>query len=102
MLIEGIRDKGEEVKEVKLGFAALMVQGVATSIDALSVGFTISDYNFLMAVIASLIIAAVTYVICLAGLKLGKKFGMKLAGKAGILGGLILIGIGIKIVASGL
>ncbi|MDO4477576.1 MAG: manganese efflux pump [Lachnospiraceae bacterium] len=97
MLYEGLRPDEEEEESTGVGFAALMLQGVATSIDALSVGFTISDYNALMAVAAAVIIGVVTFVICLGGLKLGKIFGTKLAGKATILGGLILIGIGIEI-----
>ncbi|MCR5388939.1 MAG: manganese efflux pump MntP family protein [Lachnospiraceae bacterium] len=101
MLIEGIKggESGEE--GLGLGFAALMVQGVATSIDALSVGFTIAEYDFLMAFVAAIIIAAVTFVICMAGLFLGKKFGTRFAGKATIIGGIILIGIGIEIFAKG-
>ena len=79
-----------------------MIQGVATSIDALSVGFTIADYNFLMALICALIIAVVTFAICIFGLIIGKKVGTKLAGKANILGGVILIGIGIEIFVTGL
>lgn len=103
MLIEGIRNKDEEEKEesYKLGFGKLVVQGVATSIDALSVGFTIEQYNLTMALVASLIIAVVTHVICLAGLAIGKKFGTKLSNKASILGGVILIGIGLEIFISG-
>lgn len=76
---------------------ALLVQGVATSIDALSVGFTISDYNALEALVSCVIIGAVTFFICYAGLFIGKKAGTKLAGKAGILGGAILIFIGLEI-----
>ena len=94
--------ESEESTGEKLGFGALMVQGVATSIDALSVGFTIADYNLGMAIACALIIAALTLVICLAGLKLGKTFGTRLAGKASILGGVILIGIGIEIFVSGM
>ena len=88
-------DDSPEIK--KLTFALLMVQGVATSIDALSVGFTIADYNFSSALVASIIIAAVTFAICITGLKIGKTVGTRLSGKAEILGGLILIGIGIEI-----
>ena len=84
-----------------LGIGVLLVQGVATSIDALSVGFAIADYNALHALISALIIAAVTFVICVTGLALGKKIGTKISGKAGIVGGLILIGIGIKIFIEG-
>ena len=102
MLIEGIRSKGEECDKPGLGFGALFVQGVATSIDALSVGFTIADYGFLQALVSALIIAAVTFLICYAGILIGRKAGTKLAGKAGILGGVILIAIGIEIFISGL
>ncbi len=102
MLVEGIRNKEEESESGGVGFRELMVQGVATSIDALSVGFTIAEYGFLMALISTVIIGAVTYIICFAGLGLGKKFGTKLAGKASILGGIILIGIGIEIFVSGI
>ena len=76
------------------------MQGVATSIDALSVGFTIAEYDWLMALVCSLIIAAVTLCICLGGLVLGRKFGMRLAGRAQILGGSILIFIGLEIFIS--
>ena len=82
-------------------FIPLLMQGIATSIDALSVGFTISEYGWLMALAASLIIAVVTFFICMAGLRIGKKFGTKLSGKASILGGIILIGIGLEIFISG-
>jgi putative Mn2+ efflux pump MntP len=75
---------------------------VATSIDALSVGFTISEYGFVMAAICALIIAVVTFIICMAGLFIGKKVGTKLSGKANILGGLILIFIGIEIFVTGI
>lgn len=85
----------------KLTFMALMIQGVATSIDALSVGFTISDYGFVMALVCSCIIALVTLIICISGVIIGKKFGTKLAGKASILGGVILIMIGLKIFIDG-
>ena len=101
MLLEGI--KGEETEEdAELSAGALFVQGVATSIDALSVGFTISEYGWLMALVCSLIIAVVTFFICEAGLSIGRKFGTKLSGKASILGGVILIGIGIEIFLTGI
>ena len=100
MLVEGI--KGEEAEEAaELSAGALFVQGVATSIDALSVGFTISEYGWGMALVCSLIIAVVTFFVCAAGLSLGKKFGTKLSGKASILGGVILIGIGLEIFITG-
>ena len=98
MLYEGIHCEDEDCGCNKsVCFTLLMVQGVATSIDALSVGFTIASYNIWEALLSVSLIAAVTFVICLAGLELGKRFGTKLAGKAGILGGVILILIGLEI-----
>ena len=97
MLYEGIKNKEDEEEKVDVGLKGLLVQGVATSIDALSVGFTISEYNWLEAVLACLVIGIVTFFICYAGLAIGKKAGTKLAGKAGILGGAILIFIGLEI-----
>ena len=101
MLKEGLSGETDEVK-AGVGVKVLLMQGVATSIDALSVGFTIADYGFLMAFVCVMLIEAVTFVICMAGLTLGKKFGTKLAGKASILGGVILVGIGIEIFISGI
>ncbi len=101
MLWDGF--SGEEGKEAAaLGGSALALQGVATSIDALSVGFTIAEYDWLMALVCALIIAAVTFVICMAGLLIGRRFGTKLSGKASVLGGAILILIGIEIFVTSL
>ena len=98
MLLDGIRgDEDGEESSGELGVKLLIVQGIATSIDALSTGFTTSAYSAFQAFISSLIIAIVTFVICIAGVKIGKKFGVKLAGKAQILGGVLLILIGLKI-----
>lgn len=102
MLIEGIKGGAEEDNSPKqLSFGALIVQGIATAIDALSVGFTIAEYDWVMAIVASLIIAIVTFAICIGGLVIGKKIGTKLNNKAAILGGVILIVIGIEIWAKG-
>ena len=102
MLWDGIHEKEGEEEIPAIGLGMLLVQGIATSIDALSVGFTIADYNWVMALVSALIIAAVTFVICMAGLIIGKKFGTKLAGKASIFGGVILIVIGIEIWLTGI
>ncbi|MCQ2421125.1 MAG: manganese efflux pump MntP family protein [Clostridia bacterium] len=102
MLLDGIRNKTEEAEAPAVGVGALLLQGIATSIDALSVGFTIADYSAAEALIESFIIGIVTFIICMAGLAIGKKFGTKLAGKASILGGVILIGIGLEIFITGL
>ena len=103
MLLDGMKNAEENEKKIAgVGISALLMQGVATSIDALSVGFTIADYNFIMALVSALIIAAVTFVICMVGLWIGKKFGTKLSNKAAVLGGVILIFIGIEIFVTGL
>ena len=97
MLKDGIQNKEEEVETSEVGFKALMLQGIATSIDALSVGFTIAEYGLLMAVVAALIIGVLTFFICFFGLALGKKFGTVFSNKATIMGGIILIVIGLEI-----
>lgn len=102
MIAEGIQNRSSDVQRAKLGLGALLVQGLATSIDELSVGFTIANYNGFMALVCALIIAAVTFIICMAGLIIGKKFGGHLAGHASVLGGIILIVIGVEIWISGL
>lgn len=101
MLMEGIKNKDGEVEKSEVGLTALLVQGVATSIDALSVGFTIAEYGLLMAIVCALIIAVVTFFICVAGLIIGKTFGTKFANKASVFGGLILIFIGLEIFVTG-
>ena len=101
MLKDGIQNKDEEVEKAAVGLKALMVQGIATSIDALSVGFTIADYGLFMAFVCSVIIAIVTFFICVGGLQIGKTVGTKLSNKAAILGGVILIFIGIEIFVTG-
>lgn len=95
MLWEGIRGGGEAEKEASSG--SLVMQGIATSIDALSVGFTMAEKQVPEALAQALIIGAVTWAVCLAGLFLGRKAGVRLAGKATILGGVILILIGLEI-----
>ena len=97
MLYEGIKSQSCPVVPASIGIAVLLVQGVATSIDALSVGFTIADYLLPMALLCAAIIAAVTFVICLAGVLIGKKAGTCFSGKAGIVGGAILLFIGLEI-----
>ena len=97
MLLDGLKNNELDKEPMKLGIVSLLVQGIATSIDALSVGFTIANYDFLSALLCALIIAIVTFVVCLLGLALGKKFGTHLASKSQVLGGAILIFIGLEI-----
>lgn len=101
MLIDGMKDGKDEGEKPKTDMVALFVQGIATSIDALSVGFAIAEYGFLMAVVCALIISGVTFAVCMMGLMIGKKFGTKFSNKATILGGVILIVIGLEIFITG-
>ena len=96
MLWEGLRRQPGETPPA-LSLKTLLLQGVATSIDALSVGFTIADYDAGSALAASLIIAAVTFAVCIVGLRIGRVLGTRLSSGASILGGCILLAIGIKI-----
>ena len=105
MLFTGIRDakhksRAERNERSGVGFAALILQGIATSIDALSVGFTIAEYDLPTALLCAAIIAAVTMIICRSGIIIGRKFGTALADKATVFGGVILIAIGIEIFIS--
>lgn len=100
MVYEGIKGGGDPEKDVRLTPMILLLQAIATSIDALSVGFTISEYKLTQALTCALIIAVVTFVISFLGLMIGRTFGTKLAGKASVLGGVILISIGIEMVVT--
>lgn len=102
MLYEGIRNREDGDARRRVGFWSLILQGVATSIDALSVGFTIEQYPWPMALASTLIIGIVTFFICLAGLAIGRRFGTCLSNKAAIMGGVILILIGLEIFISGM
>lgn len=102
MLIEALSNKqGEAEEKTGVGFVELMVQGVATSIDALSVGLTIAGFGFVEAFVESFIIGVMTTLLCIIGIEVGKKFGTKYAKPSAICGGLILIGIGIEIFVKG-
>ncbi|MCI8772453.1 MAG: manganese efflux pump [Lachnospiraceae bacterium] len=101
MLIDGIKNTNEEAEKTKTGIASLLLQGIATSIDALSIGFAIAGYSLIMAIVCAIIISIVTFAVCMAGLIIGKKFGTKFSNKAAILGGSILIVIGFEIFIAG-
>lgn len=102
MLYEGLTGKAGEDAREEVNNGTLFIQGIATSIDALSVGFTIASFTWLKALSESLIIGIVTFIICMSGIRLGRILGTKLAGKAGILGGVILIAIGLEIFITGI
>lgn len=108
MLLEGIREAKDgteksEITEMRtVSAASLFVQGIATSIDALSVGFTICEYDVFSALYSAAVIALITFIVCLLGVKLGKVFGTRLAGKATVFGGALLILIGVYIFLDGM
>lgn len=99
MIYEATR--GQEHSDACVGTKELILQGIATSIDALSVGFTIATLSAPMALVESFIIGAVTVIICYAGVEIGKRFGTRFSKNATIAGGLILIFIGIEIFVKG-
>lgn len=100
MIYEGVKGEEEECSGTELTMKAIMLQGIATSIDALSVGFTIATHTFIEALVAVLIIGVITFGLCLVGTYIGRKFGNKIAGKATIFGGIILVIIGLEIFIS--
>lgn len=110
MIIEYLKDRKKDYNEIlveetpkkELTFWVIIIQGIATSIDALSVGFVNADYTFLLAFLSSLIINIVTLIICLVGLFFGEKLGKILKNKANLLGGLVLVGIGLEIFIKGI
>lgn len=103
MIYENVRSRKKIEKNDKkksLSFLGLIIQGIATSIDALSVGFTIADYQWNMAIYACILIAVVTFLFCIIGVFFGKKISSKFSSYAELIGGLILIGIGLEIFIS--
>ncbi len=108
--IKQLRSKEEEIKEKKYSVPEVIVQGVATSIDALFVGVSFAATEGLKNSIPNVlvgvaIIGVTTFAISLAGLLIGVKIGNILKNKSGIatlIGGLVLIGIGLKILIEGL
>lgn len=102
MIYDGLHEEDNKECCHTLTFKLLIIQAIATSIDALSVGVSISNYILLDAIICVSIITLVTFIICFIGVFIGKKFGDSLGNKAEILGGIILIAIGIEIYITGL
>ncbi len=97
MIIDGHKCDCCDCDCKKTTFLMLITQGIATSIDALSVGFTIAGHDLAHAIVSTLIIGVVTFALCVCGVFIGKKFGNKLSGKATVVGGIILILIGLEI-----
>lgn len=100
MLAEGLSRKEQERAEAEVGMGSLLVQGLATSIDALSAGLTMAELEVFPALLEAGVIGMVTFGICLAGVQIGRKAGDKLSDKASVLGGVILLAIGVRILLS--
>ena len=109
MIIDGIKEikdgnKDDDVCHCEncLSVKVLLVQAIATSIDALSAGLSFSNYKIIDAVIVVSIVAIITTIICIAGVYIGKKFGTKLSKYAAFIGGAVLIIIGLEIFLTGI
>lgn len=96
MIFDGFK-KEEDEKESKMTFWLLIVQGIATSIDALAVGFSIKTMEGANIWLSILIIGLITMVLASLAYVIGNKFGNILSNKSTIVGGLILLAIGTKI-----
>lgn len=96
MIYDAITEKEEE-KEYALTAKLLLMQGVATSIDALAVGVSFAALPDVKILPAVLLITVITFALSMVGVGFGKKVGQKLGSRALLVGGLILVGIGVKI-----
>lgn len=101
MVTEGLRGGDEAVGDMALSPGVLITQGLATSIDALSAGFTLAKLDMTRAAAACGIVSGVTYLLSFCGLHMGRRVGSRLSGPASVLGGLILLGIGLEIFLGG-
>ena len=97
MIFDGIRGTAKSA-----GAGTLLVQGIATSIDALSVGLTIAELSFGWALVEALVIGAITFGVCVAGVYIGRKAGSVISDKASVFGGAILVIIGLEIFIKGI
>ena len=99
MVYDGIKGEKDSQDGSRLTLGVLIAQGVATSIDALAVGVSFAAvFKSPMTMLAAAgIIAGLTFSLSFIGVYIGKKSGDFLNSKAQIVGGLILIGIGVKI-----
>lgn len=99
MILEAFTKKEEEASNKKLSIKELFILAIATSIDALAVGVAFAfEYDTFAPVLSSVILIGVTtYLFSFGGAYIGKRFGNIFKNKAEIVGGVILIGIGVKI-----
>ena len=91
-----LESRKEEKFSDSIGFKEMFGLSIATSLDALSIGATLSIYKINVYIIVS-IIAIVTFLFSFIAVKIGNKFGDKYKSKAEIIGGVILILIGLRV-----
>ncbi len=91
--------RGGEAEELdsSFGLRAMLPLAVATSIDALAVGVTFAFLQVDNIVLAVAFIGVTTFVLSAAGVRVGSVFGSRFKSRAELAGGLILIGMGVKI-----
>jgi putative Mn2+ efflux pump MntP len=89
------KETGGQGKDIR-SLSCLLLLSVATSIDALAVGLSFSLLGQGIW-LPAILISVITFAVCLTGFEFGRRIGVLLEKRAGILGGLILIGIGVKI-----
>ena len=102
MLVEGLRQsKSKDGEKPKSGIGALLLSAAVSSVDALSMGFTIAEYSLWTAVAGAGIIAAITFIAYTAGFFIGRKFGTRLADKAMVIGGILFIVMALEVFIRG-
>ncbi len=102
MCLESMKTEDEEIANDNFDVKELFLLSVATSIDALAVGVAFAFYDAINLPISLAIIGTVTFFICSCGVVVGNKFGSRFKSKAELFGGLVLIGIGIKLLVEGI
>ena len=101
MLVEGLRQNNKDEEKPKSGIGALLLRAAVSSVDALSMGFTIAGYSLWTAVAGAGIIAAITFIAYTAGFFIGRKFGTRLADKAMVIGGILFIVMALEVFIRG-
>ena len=101
MLVEGLRQNNKDEEKPKSGIGALLLRAAVSSVDALSMGFTIAEYSLWTAVAGAGIIAAITFIAYTAGFFIGRKFGTRLADKAMVIGGILFIVMALEVFIRG-
>ena len=99
LIVDGVISLDEDkVQDAELDFKEVALQGLTTSLDALTMGFVTAYFDVKKALVAGIIVGAITLVLSIYGFYNGERLGVKITGKTAIAGGLILAAVGIKIV----